>query len=84
MLVGLGVSHPQSYHAFMFDNFFRHIDIDPSHVNIPNGEADDLLVECRTYEKKIADAGGIHLFVAGIGSDGHIAFNGWRIQTSNQ
>jgi len=73
--VGLGVSHPQSYHTFMFDNFFRHIDIDPLQVNIPNGEADDLLAECRTYEEKISGAGGIHLFVAGIGSDGHIAFN---------
>jgi len=62
----------------MFNNFFRHIDIDPKHVHIPNGEAADLVAECKNYEQKIADAGGIHLFIAGIGSDGHIAFNGCR------
>lgn len=56
---------PQSYHSFMYDNFFRHIDIDPRNVNIPDGNADDLTEECVKYEKKIDEAGGIHLFIGG-------------------
>ncbi len=60
----------------MFNNLFQHIDILPSNVHIPDGKASDLGAECRIYEQKISDAGGIDLFLAGIGSDGHIAFNG--------
>ncbi|KAL3091335.1 hypothetical protein niasHS_007128 [Heterodera schachtii] len=73
--VGIPRNHPHSYHTFMFSNFFRHIDIDPSNVHIPNGNAVDLNAECANYERSIAAAGGIDLFVSGIGSDGHIAFN---------
>lgn len=73
--VGLSESHPQSYHYFMFSNFFDHIDIDRSFINILNGNASDLNAECRNYESKIKDAGGINLFIGGIGADGHIAFN---------
>ena len=73
--VGLPEDHPQSYHAFMWDNFFSHININPSNVNILDGMADDLEAECERYEKKIRTAGGIDLFVGGIGPDGHIAFN---------
>lgn len=73
--VNLPESHPESYHSFMFHNFFKHIDIDPKNVNILNGNAKDLIQECEDYEKKIKDAGGIHLFLGGIGNDGHIAFN---------
>ncbi|RQW63491.1 glucosamine-6-phosphate deaminase [Vibrio viridaestus] len=73
--VGLESSHPQSYHAFMFDNFFNHVDIDKNHVNILNGMANDLDTECQAYEDKIRSVGGIHLFFGGVGSDGHIAFN---------
>ena len=47
----------------MFDNFFKHIDIEPSNVHILDGNAEDLKAECNNYEKKIADAGGIELFV---------------------
>jgi len=73
--VNLPEDHPESYHSFMFTNFFNHIDIDKKFVNILNGNAKDLEKECENYEKKIAKAGGIHLFVGGIGPDGHIAFN---------
>jgi len=51
------------------------VDIDPKNVNILNGNAEDLISECQAYEKKIKDAGGIELFLGGIGEDGHIAFN---------
>lgn len=67
--------HPESYHSFMWKNLFSHIDILPENVNILNGNAPDLEAECERYENKIRDVGGINLFVGGIGSDGHIAFN---------
>jgi glucosamine-6-phosphate deaminase len=73
--VGLPEDHPESYHSYMWNNFFRHIDINKLNVNILNGNAVDLEKECENYEKRIAKAGGINLFVGGIGPDGHIAFN---------
>lgn len=59
----------------MWNNFFKHIDIDPENAHILDGNATDLNAECANYEKKIVEAGGIELFIGGIGPDGHIAFN---------
>jgi len=73
--VNLPKEHPQSYYSFMWDNFFRHVNIRKSNVNILNGNAKNLHLECERYEKKIKSYGGIELFVGGIGPDGHIAFN---------
>lgn len=73
--VGLAEDHPGSYHSFMWKNFFSHIDIKKENVNILDGNAPDLNLECERYEKRIAEMGGINLFVGGIGPDGHIAFN---------
>ncbi|KAF7298018.1 Glucosamine-6-phosphate isomerase [Mycena chlorophos] len=73
--VGLPQDHSESYHTFMFREFFSHIDIPPAQVNILNGNAEDLIAECNQYEAKIKAVGGIELFLGGIGSDGHIAFN---------
>ncbi|EXJ59451.1 glucosamine-6-phosphate deaminase [Cladophialophora psammophila CBS 110553] len=73
--VGLPEEHPESYHSFMYKHFFAHVDINPENVNILNGNAPDLRAECAAYEEKIARAGGIDLFLGGIGPDGHIAFN---------
>lgn len=73
--VGLPESHPESYHSFMWNNFFSHIDIKPENVNILNGNAPDLCKECADYEARIRAAGGIDLFMGGIGPDGHLAFN---------
>ncbi len=73
--VGLPESHPESYHSFMWNNFFSHIDIPAENVNILNGNAEDLEAECKRYEEKILACGGIDLFLGGIGPDGHIAFN---------
>ena len=67
--------HPESYHSFMWNNFFKHIDIKKENVNILNGNAEDLEAECARYEEKIKSYGGIDLFMGGIGPDGHIAFN---------
>lgn len=73
--VGLPESHPESYHSFMFKNFFDHIDIPKDQINILNGNAKDLEAECESYEDKIDELGGIELFLGGVGADGHIAFN---------
>jgi glucosamine-6-phosphate deaminase len=73
--VNLPRDHPESYYSFMWNNFFSHIDIPKSNVNILNGNAPDLESECANYEERIKKAGGITLFVGGIGPDGHIAFN---------
>nr|XP_006003468.1 PREDICTED: glucosamine-6-phosphate isomerase 2 isoform X3 [Latimeria chalumnae] len=73
--VGLSRDHPESYHSYMWNNFFKHIDIDPNNAHILDGNAADLQEECDAFEQKIAEAGGIELFVGGIGPDGHIAFN---------
>ncbi|MDP1676135.1 MAG: glucosamine-6-phosphate deaminase [Bacteroidota bacterium] len=73
--VGLLDGHRESYHSFMWTNFFNHVDIQKSNVNILNGNAKDLNKECEAYESKIKKIGGIHLFLGGIGPDGHIAFN---------
>ena len=73
--VNLPVDHPESYYSFMWNNFFSHIDIKKENVNILDGNAGGLEAECESYEEKIKKAGGIELFVGGIGPDGHIAFN---------
>ena len=73
--VGLPEEHPESYHSFMKHNLFDHIDIDPKNVNILNGNAEDPEAECALYEEKIRKAGGIDLFLGGVGEDGHLAFN---------
>jgi len=67
--------HPESYHSFMHNNFFNYIDIQPQNINILNGNTADHDEECRRYEEKIKSYGKIHLFMGGVGVDGHIAFN---------
>ena len=78
--VGLPESHPESYHSFMAKNFFDHVDVDhvdvpKENINILNGNAPDLAAECASYEARIEAAGGIDLFMGGVGEDGHLAFN---------
>uniref|UniRef100_A0A8C2C8Z5 Glucosamine-6-phosphate isomerase n=1 Tax=Cyprinus carpio TaxID=7962 RepID=A0A8C2C8Z5_CYPCA len=73
--VGLPRDHPESYHSFMWNNFFKHIDIRAENAHILDGNASSLEKECQDFEAKIKAAGGIELFVGGIGPDGHIAFN---------
>ena len=73
--VGLPKEHPESYWSFMHRNFFDHIDCPPEQIHILNGNAEDIYEECANYENAIEEAGGIDLFIGGIGPDGHIAFN---------
>ena len=73
--VGLPRDHPQSYYTFMWQKLFSHIDIEIENVHILDGNAANLEVECRNFELKIEESGGVDLFVGGVGKDGHIAFN---------
>ena len=73
--VNLPKNHPESYHSFMWNNLFSHVDIKEENVNILNGNAPDLEAECANYEAKMKKFGGINLFLGGIGPDSHIAFN---------
>lgn len=73
--VGLGPDNPQSYHYFMYQNFFNHINIRPENIYIPNGVAEDYLSEGLRYDDLIAEKGGIDLQVLGIGQNAHIGFN---------
>lgn len=72
---GLAPENPNSYHYYMWDNFFRHINIKPQNVYIPDGRAVDLDTECVRYDRLITDLGGIDLQLLGLGNSGHIGFN---------
>src|SRR5438270_8792288 len=73
--VGLPITHAQSYHHFMHENFFRHVNIPPQNIHIPSGTTTNYPSFCAWYEQRIVECGGIDLQILGIGSDGHIAFN---------
>ena len=73
--VGIPKDHPESYHSFMWNNFFSHIDIKPENTHVLNGLAKDPNAECAAYNKLIAELGGIDLQLLGMGHNGHIAFN---------
>lgn len=73
--VGLPVDHPESYHSFMHRYLFDQIDEPAENIHILDGNAPDLAAECENYEKAIEKAGGIDLFLGGVGEDGHLAFN---------
>ena len=63
--INLPEDHPESYHSYMWNNFFKHIDIDPNNVHILDGNSPDLKKECELFEEKIAAAGGVELFIGG-------------------
>jgi glucosamine-6-phosphate deaminase len=74
--LGLAPSHPQSFHHFMHENFFRHVNVPPSNIHIPDGSIRaDYDAYCASYEQAIRAAGGIDLQLLGIGRNGHIGFN---------
>ncbi len=72
---GLSPEHPQSYHFFMWDSFFKHINIKPENVHLLNGVTKNIDKECKQYEDLIQKSGGIDLQILGIGTNGHIGFN---------
>src|SRR5207245_11252896 len=66
-----------SYHRFMWENFFEHVNVVPTHVHIPRGDLprSEIAAHCREYENAIREAGGIDFQILGIGQTGHIGFN---------
>ncbi len=73
--IGLAPDHPCSYHYYMQEAFFRHVDIDPARTHLPKGDAADPRAAALDYETLIETAGGIDLQLLGIGQNGHIGFN---------
>ncbi len=73
--VGLDADHPCSYHRFMQERLFQHVNIRPENVHIPDGRASDLTAAAHAYDASILAAGGIDLQLLGIGRNGHIGFN---------
>lgn len=72
---GLSKQDKQSYHYFMFDNLFKHVNINPDNIHIPDGMNKNVEQECIKYETSIMEAGGIDLQLLGCGHNGHIGFN---------
>ena len=73
--VGLPVTHDQSFHYFMHENFFKHVNIPIQNIYIPSGTTSNYEAFCQWYEQRIENCGGIDVQILGIGTDGHIAFN---------
>ena len=71
----LPVTHECSYHSFMYEQLFKHVNIDMSNTHVPDGNAADAQAECEGYDRAIAEAGNIDVQVLGIGRNGHIGFN---------
>ncbi|MGE3804628.1 MAG: glucosamine-6-phosphate deaminase [Gemmataceae bacterium] len=72
---GLPAGHPQSYHHFMKDHLFAHVNLKSKRTHLLDGLARDAARACAAYERRILKAGGIDLQLLGIGGDGHIGFN---------
>ena len=74
--LGLPAGHPHSFHSYMRENFFDHVNVKPGNIHIPDGTVRaNYDAYCEGYEAEIREAGGIDLQILGIGKDGHIGFN---------
>ncbi len=73
--VGVGAGDEHGFQYFLWDKFLKFVNIKKEHVHFLNGLTTDYAKECANYEKAIAAAGGVNLFIGGVGEDGHIAFN---------
>ncbi|MGH2568256.1 MAG: glucosamine-6-phosphate deaminase [Bacteroidota bacterium] len=73
--IGLPRTHDQSYYYFMRENLFKHLDINPRYIHVPDGMAADIEAHCEWYDNEIHKWGGVDLQILGIGANGHIAFN---------
>lgn len=66
---------PRTFRAFMEQHAWGRTGLRRDRCDIPDGDAPDLLAECRRYEEAIAAAGGLDLALLGVGVDGHVAYN---------
>ena len=71
--IGLAKNHPQSYYTFMYENLFKHIDINIENTHLPKGEGDSKL-NVENYENLLSK-NKINLQILGVGRNGHIGFN---------
>ena len=72
---GLPKDNDQSYAYFMYENLFKHINIDMANTNIPDGMNADAEAECKRYDEAVRALGGVDIQLLGIGHNGHIGFN---------
>lgn len=72
---GLSPENEQSYHYFMYNNFFKYVNIKPENIHIPDGNTKDVVKFCNKYENDITQYGGLDVQLLGIGQNGHIGFN---------
>jgi glucosamine-6-phosphate deaminase len=74
---GIEPDRMQSYHRWMFEQFFDHVNIPHTSIHIPDGRVPPEAVDehCREYEAAIRRSGGIDIQLLGIGRNGHIGFN---------
>ncbi|GAE32509.1 glucosamine-6-phosphate deaminase [Halalkalibacter hemicellulosilyticus] len=73
--IGLKPADQNSYHYYMDEHLFKHINIRESHIHIPDGITDNAEQECLRYEQLIKEHGGIDVQLLGLGLNGHIGFN---------
>lgn len=73
--VGLTKDHPQSFHYFMHENFFKYVNITPHNIHLPSATVENSPAYCEWYERRIKECGGIDLQLLGVGADGHIGSN---------
>jgi glucosamine-6-phosphate deaminase len=73
--VGLPTDHPGSFHRYMAEHLFCHVNLAPARAHVPDGNAPDLARACASYEDRIRQAGGMDLALLGLGEDGHVAYN---------
>ena len=73
--VGIPEDHVCSYHRFMNDELFDHVNVNKANTHVPSGLAEDLDAVAAEYDQAIVNAGGIDLQLLGIGRNGHIGFN---------
>lgn len=73
--IGLHPGQEGTYRHYMEEHLFGKVNVRPGHTHLPDGAAADLAAECRSYEDRIRELGGIDLQLLGIGTDGHIGFN---------
>ena len=73
----MSIGNKESYHSFMYEHLFNHIDILEENINIPKGDLKESKVKqfCKNYEEKISKLGGLDFQLLGIGRTGHIGFN---------
>jgi glucosamine-6-phosphate deaminase len=74
--LGISPQDPQSFHQFMTEHFFSHVNVNPRNIHIPDGTiSGEYEKYCGAYEDEIRSEGGIDLQILGIGRNGHIGFN---------